>query len=76
LKRYGSPPISHLSGNDAGKDFQAGFSNQPNFRRGTMTNIFTPTTSQPSGFTATLSSIFMTAMIVLVGAVSIAQFAG
>ncbi|HWD49381.1 MAG TPA: hypothetical protein VG309_05605 [Rhizomicrobium sp.] len=41
-----------------------------------MTNIFTPTTSQPSGFTATLSSIFMTAMIVLVGAVSIAQFAG
>jgi hypothetical protein len=41
-----------------------------------MTNIFTPTASQPSGFTATLSSIFMTAMIVLVGAVSIAQFAG
>jgi len=41
-----------------------------------MTNIFAPTTSQSSGFTSTLSSIFMTVMIVLVGAVSIAQFAG
>jgi hypothetical protein len=41
-----------------------------------MTKIFTPTAPQSSGFSATLSSIFMTAMIVLVGAVSIAQFAG
>jgi hypothetical protein len=41
-----------------------------------MTNTFTPAPTQSSRFAGTVSSIFMTAMIVLVGALSIAQFAG
>jgi hypothetical protein len=41
-----------------------------------MTNISLRAPEQSSRFTGAVASIFMTVMILLVGAVSIAQFAG
>jgi len=72
-----SSPISPLSGDEAGNSFPAGFALiRPSIGEANMTNFTFRAPAQTSAFNGTVASLFMTAMVVLSGFLSLALFAG